>query len=394
MWPILTLLAVAVAVTIYVRSRQRIRDLEASHQKALATNRAEQRESVEKIQAQQKALLNSMTDGLLVLDDRETIQITNRALHEFFNVSTGLIGKTVMEAFRLHELAEVVARLKTDQHVLDYEVEVPGLISRWLQINAAEIVDERNERFGAVLVFHDVTRLKALENTRREFVANVSHELRTPLSMIKGFAETLLGGAMQDAEVSTKFLQTIEKHADRLARLIEDLLTISELESGGTLLNLRPVNVAQTVAAVFEDLRVRADMQKIALDNEVGIDVVVHADGDRLRQVLSNLVENAIKYGRNEGQVCVSSKPDGVGFVEVAIRDDGRGIPADSLPRIFERFYRVDKARSRESGGTGLGLSIVKHIVQHHGGKVWVDSTVGVGSTFHFTIPALDSRKT
>jgi two-component system phosphate regulon sensor histidine kinase PhoR len=387
MWPILTLLACGVAVLIYFQSRRRLRDLVTAQQKEIATIRNGHKETVEKIQAQQKALLNSMTEGLLVLDDRDTIQITNRALHEFFNVSHGLVGKTLLEAFRLHELAAVVERLKSDPQVLDYELEVPGLKSRWVHINAATIVDERSERFGAVLVFHDITRLKSLENTRREFVANVSHELRTPLSMIKGFAETLLDGAMQNAEVSTKFLQTIEKHADRLAQLIEDLLTISELENGGSTLNIRPVQLAKIVAAVFEDLRSRAEAQKVSLHNELSKDLVALCDSDRLRQVISNLVENAIKYGRSKGRVGVTAKPSD-GFVEIAVRDDGCGIPADSLPRIFERFYRVDKARSRESGGTGLGLAIVKHIVQNHGGKVWVESAVGIGSTFYFTLPS------
>ncbi len=386
MWPLATCLALALAFVIYLRERRRTRDLQRSHEKQLATLREQHKSTIDKIQAQQKALLNSMTDGLLVLDDRGAIQITNRALHEFFTVADGLAGKTVLEAFRLHELAEIVDRLKSQSQVLDYEVEVPGLKSRWVYVNAATIVGDHNEHLGAVLIFHDVTRLKTLENTRREFVANVSHELRTPLSMIKGFAETLLGGAMQDPEVSTKFLQTIEKHADRLAHLIEDLLTISELESGDTSLSMRPVHIVQLVDAVFDDLRSRAAVQEIELRNEVSPETIVEGDNDRLKQVFWNLIENAVKYGKKGGQVAVATQPDDNQFIRVMVSDNGRGIPADALPRIFERFYRVDKARSRESGGTGLGLAIVKHIVQSHGGKVWAESAVGCGTTFCFTI--------
>ena len=386
MWPLVTCLALALAFVIYLRERRRARDIQLSHEKQLATLREQHKSTIDKIQAQQKALLNSMTDGLLVLDDRGAIQITNRALHEFFNIADGLAGKTVLEALRLHELAEIVDRLKSQAQVLDYEVEVPGLKSRWVHVNAATIVGDHNERLGVVLIFHDVTRLKTLENTRREFVANVSHELRTPLSMIKGFAETLLGGAMQDPEVSTKFLQTIEKHADRLTHLIEDLLTISELESGDTSLSMRPVHVVQLVDAVFDDLRSRANAQQVVLRNEVSPETVVEADSDRLKQVFWNLIENAVKYGKKEGQVTVSAQPEDNQFIRVMVTDNGRGIPADALPRIFERFYRVDKARSRESGGTGLGLAIVKHIVQSHGGKVWAESAVGCGTTFFFTV--------
>ncbi|MGZ4987460.1 MAG: sensor histidine kinase [Limisphaerales bacterium] len=385
-WPLATCLALILALGIYLRTRQRARDLQLNHEKQLSTLREQHKSTIDKIQAQQKALLNSMTDGLLVLDDRCAIQITNRALHEFFNVADVLAGKTALEAFRLHELAEVVDRLKSQSQVLDYELEVPGLTSRWVHVNAATIVGDHNERLGAVLIFHDVTRLKTLENTRREFVANVSHELRTPLSMIKGFAETLLGGAMQDPEVSTKFLQTIEKHTDRLAHLIGDLLTISELESGDTSLSLRPVHIAQLVDAVFDDLRSRADAQQIALRNEVSPETVVEADSDRLKQVFWNLIENGVKYGKKKGHVTVSTQPEDDQFIRLMVTDNGRGIPADALPRIFERFYRVDKARSRESGGTGLGLAIVKHIVQSHGGKVWAESVVGAGTTFFFTI--------
>ncbi|MDB6058907.1 MAG: sensor histidine kinase [Verrucomicrobiales bacterium] len=386
MWPLLTVIWFAIAASVYFYFRKRLRESDAKHANELSSLREQHRGVVEKIEAQQKTLLNSMAEGLLVLDERGAIQVTNRALEEFFDFTGSLNGKSVLEAFRLHELAAVIEQLEIEPQVLEHEIEVPGLRSRWLQLNAATIRGERGERLGAVLVFHDVTRIKALEETRREFVANVSHELRTPLSMIKGFSETLLTGAMHDPDVSTRFLQGIDKHAVRLARLIDDLLTISQLESGRVILNLHTVNIRGIVDAVFEDLRERAVAQQMHLKNEIDSSVVLSADPDRIKQVFWNLIENAIKYGKPNGQVTVSAKPSGEDLVEVEVRDDGRGIPADALPRIFERFYRVDKARSREAGGTGLGLAIVKHIVQSHGGKVRAESTMGAGTAFFFTL--------
>jgi two-component system phosphate regulon sensor histidine kinase PhoR len=215
----------------------------------------------------------------------------------------------------------------------------------------------------------------------------VSHELRTPLSHIKGYVETLLDGAKNDPEVSTRFLETIARNTERLKLLIEDLLTISELESGRVKLNLQAVELRPVVAKVFDDFKSHAEAKSIVLANEVP-DLPVRADPGRLEQVLSNLVDNAIKYGRTGGCAKVGAQSADDGKVEVFVKDDGAGLPAESLERVFERFYRVDKARSREQGGTGLGLSIVKHIVQGHGGRVWARSEPGKGATFFFTLPA------
>jgi two-component system phosphate regulon sensor histidine kinase PhoR len=226
-----------------------------------------------------------------------------------------------------------------------------------------------------------------LENTRREFVANVSHELRTPLSLIKGFVETLLDGAKNDPETATHFLQTIEKHTNRLTYLIEDLLTISRLESGQIVMNRQPVNLHEEVARALEDLQARAAEKNVTLENLVPTGLRALADADRLQQVLSNLIENAIKYGRDAGRVSIGAKARSENEVEIWVRDDGPGIPAGARERVFERFYRADRARSAESSGTGLGLSIVKHIVQAHGGEVGVNSEPGTGTTFFFTLP-------
>jgi two-component system phosphate regulon sensor histidine kinase PhoR len=225
-----------------------------------------------------------------------------------------------------------------------------------------------------------------LERTREEFVANVSHELRTPLSLIKGYVETLLDGAKDNPEVATKFLQTIQRNAERLQFLIEDLLTISELESGRIKMNLHSVRLHSLVDRVLEDLKPQAQSRRVELKNDVP-ELTARADADRLQQVFGNLIANAIKYGREGGHVGVSAHLLDGNAIELCVQDDGPGIPAESLERVFERFYRVDKARSREQGGTGLGLSIVKHIVQSHGGKVWAKSEPGTGAAFYFTLP-------
>jgi len=296
-------------------------------------------------------------------------------------------GRTVLEAFRLPELAEMVKRLPQERRVRGFEIELRGLEDRWLEVNAAATLDRAGAPRGAILVFHDLTRLKQLESTRQEFVANVSHELRTPLSLIKGFVETLLGGAKDDPAVATRFLRTIEKHTDRLTYLIEDLLTISRLESGGLVMNRQPVRVRAEAQRVLDELQSRAQEKQVTLENAVPEGLAAAADAERLHQVLFNLLENAIKYGRQAGWVRVGAQRLPEPKVQVWVEDNGPGIPPEARERVFERFYRVDRARARETGGTGLGLAIVKHIVQAHGGEVWLKSEWGTGSTFFFTLP-------
>jgi two-component system phosphate regulon sensor histidine kinase PhoR len=332
-----------------------------------------------------------MLEGLLLLDRSRKIYLANRAFKNLFGVKTEMRGKTVMEVLRLHELAELVERVEAEKQVFDYELKVPELHERWLQVNAALISNSAGEREGTILVFHDLTRLRQLERTREEFVANVSHELRTPLSLIKGYVETLLDGARNNPDVAEHFLRIIARNAERLDLLIQDLLTISALESGRVQLNLQPVGLRAITEKVFVDLRTRAGSRNVQLKNELP-DLIANADESRLEQVLANLVDNAIKYGRQNGSVIVGGKSLDGDKVEIFVQDDGPGIPAESLDRVFERFYRVDKARSREQGGTGLGLSIVKHIVQNHGGEVWAKSEQGKGATFFFTLPVFAEK--
>jgi len=382
-------LAGMVAVHLLWKRRfSRLEQETARHRQVLAQEQEQHSQTLAEKQAQQEALFNSMTEGVLVLDRFGRIELINQSLQRLLAPAAEVRGQTILEAFRLGELAAVVDRLRKERVVRGFEIELPGMDDRWLEVSAASVKDRNGTQGGAILVFHDLTRLKQLENTRQEFVANVSHELRTPLSLIKGFVETLLEGAKNEPELSTRFLTTIEKHTDRLTYLIEDLLTISRLESGQLVMNLQPVDLKDEVDRVVDDLQSRAADRKTILQNLVPAGLAARADADRLHQVLFNLVENAIKYGKAEDHVSIGGRATSEKPVELWVQDDGPGIPAESRERVFERFYRVDRARSRETGGTGLGLAIVKHIVQAHGGEVWVKSEVGAGSTFFFTLPA------
>lgn len=384
-WPLITAFSLTALAAGHFWWRGRFRRAQETAHGELEALKAEQGRAALQAQTQQEVLLNSMVEGLLLLDERGRIQLANRAFAGLFGVTVDIRGRTIMEALRLHELADLVSSLDRQKQVLGFELKLPGLNERWLQINAAGIFNGQDRRHGTVIVFHDLTRLKQLESARQEFVANVSHELRTPLSLIKGYVETLIDGARDNPEVATKFLHTIDRNAERLRLLIEDLLTISELESGRATLNLQAVALAPVAAKVLEDFKTRAEAKEIKLLNQAP-DIALGADSDRLEQVLGNLVDNAIKYGRIKGSVTVGGRALDGGEVEVFVQDDGPGIPAGSLDRVFERFYRVDKARSRDQGGTGLGLAIVKHLVQSHGGRVWATSEPGRGATFYFTL--------
>jgi two-component system phosphate regulon sensor histidine kinase PhoR len=386
-WTVLILvLAAGALVWLHLWWRARFRFATDIAQRKLEAHRHEQEQAALQFQARQEAIFNSMVEGLLVLDGGGRIQLANRSCARLFGTDIEFRGKTLIEALRLHELADLAGSLSASQPVLGSELTLPGERERTLEVNAAAILDPAGQLRGSVLVFHDLTRLKKLERTREEFVANVSHELRTPLSLIKGYAETLLDGAGQDPEVLSRFLQIIDRNAERLRLLIEDLLTISELESGRVKLECQSIDLKPVIDKVLADYQARAAAKGTRLENRAP-SLLVHADANRLEQVLSNLLDNAIKYGKPAGNVTLQAQVTGSAQVEIAVHDDGPGIPPAALERIFERFYRLDKGRSRDQGGTGLGLAIVKHIVQSHGGKVWAESSPGHGAAFYFTLP-------
>jgi two-component system phosphate regulon sensor histidine kinase PhoR len=322
------------------------------------------------------AILAGMAEGVLVTDAAGKIRLMNRALREQFELTDAALGKTPLEALRNVDLEQVIAAPSARELTFLTPAE------RTFAVNAATL---RN-RTGTVVVFHDITRIKRLENIRKEFVANVSHELRTPLSNIKGYVETLIEAPPPDPVTGKQFLQTIKKNSRRLEVLLNDLLTISALESQQAKLEFKPVSLREVAAAAVEELATQAAAKSITVSVEIPPPFPpIRGDAERLHQVFVNLLDNAIKYTPTNGRVTVTAKPADA-EVEVCVADNGSGIEAKHLPHIFERFYRVDKARSRELGGTGLGLSIVKHIVQAHGGKVWAESEVGKGSSFYFVL--------
>lgn len=383
----LLLLAAIFAVAWWLE-RGRNERLETERVGQIAEQRI-QREHELREQAQRTAaLFERMIEGLIVVDATGRIRLANRAAGELFNFTPPATGRTILETTRHHEVAALVTRLENEPEILGHELRLETLESpKFLQVNALALRDGEGVRDGAILVLHDLTRLRQLEAVRQEFVANVSHELRTPLSLIKSAAETLIDGGKDEPESLTRFLQIIDKHANRLTLLIDDLLMLSTLDSGNIRLALQSVSLGGAVQEVADDLRGRAHARGVTIKNQVEPALIVQADPDRLRQVISNLIDNAIKYGRIEGAVVISARSLDARRIEVSVQDDGPGIPAEACARIFERFFRGDKARSREQGGTGLGLAIVKHVVQAHGGEVRVESAPGAGARFSFTLP-------
>lgn len=358
------------------------------HEHELADQQAQREAGLKAQAARTSALFDRMVEGIIVVGANGRIRLANHAAGELFGFPAPATDRTIMEATRQHEVAALVARLEHEPEVLNHELRLDGISStRFLQVNALALRATDGSRDGAILVFHDLTRIRQLEAVRQDFVANVSHELRTPLSLIKSAAETLIDGGKDDPAVTARFLDIIDRHASRLTFLIDDLLLLARLDSGRIDLKLQAVSLHQLVQEALNDASVIAQRRGVMIANEVATTLLAKADAQRLRQVLSNLIDNAIKYGRQDGRVTISGRAVDGRVIEVAVRDDGPGIPADARQRIFERFYRVDKARSREQGGTGLGLAIVKNVVEAHGGVVRVESTVGHGAEFFFTLP-------
>ncbi len=370
------------------RLHERSTEAKARHERELAAQR-ERFEAVEHEQtSRMEALLDSMIEGLVVLDADGRIARVNRAAEEIFGFSRMMAGGTLLEAIRHHEVAAIANRAANEMTAIEHEVRIERPAARILQMSAVGLRDPVGAPAGAVLVFHDITQLRQLEAMRQDFVANVSHELRTPLSLIKSAAETLIDGGKNDPAITLRFLEIIDKHASRLTLLIDDLLLLARLDSGRVEMKVQPVPLHAAAQDALDDAALMAAARDVTLKNEVSSGLIAAADPEQLRHVFANLIDNAIKYGRVGGRVTIGGRALDDKRIELAVHDDGPGIPAEAMVRVFERFFRVDKARSREQGGTGLGLSIVKHIVQTHGGEVWAESEVGKGATFFFTLPA------
>ena len=337
---------------------------------------------------QQQAVLGSMIEGVLAIDARQRILGINRAAADVLGIGLErVIGRPLQEVVRNPDLRRFALLAIDSRDPVEDDLVIHGVRDRTIHLRGTALRDASGEG-GAVIVLDDVTDMQRLENVRRDFVANVSHELKTPVASIKGFVETLLDGAADDPVDGRRFLEIVARQADRLAAIIDDLLALSRIEQSegaGTLPRER-VAIAGVLAAAIEDCRPRAAERSIRMATECAADLSATINPPLLEQALINLVDNAIKHSAADREVRLAARDDG-GTLEICVHDQGCGIAPEHLPRLFERFYRVDKARSRQQGGTGLGLAIVKHIVQAHGGTVNVESTPGVGSTFTIRLP-------
>jgi len=357
---------------------------------AMADSLQIQMSRIQQNENQLESVLDNMINGIVMIDRGGKIVLMNRRAEEVLGFSAReLVGRHYAEAKQQYELSQMIQEgLKSKEHLRE-EITFYFPEERLLELNLVPIHPEGNEFSGVLLVLQDVSAIRRLERMRSEFVANVSHELKTPITAVKGFAETLLGGAVNDEETARSFLQIIFDESDRLNRLIGDILELSKIESRRVPLAFSPVEVDTFAHKSIKLMEPEAASKRIELSMNIEPGLYVEADEDRLRQIIMNLLSNGINYTPEGGRVSLKVEGLGDDYIRIQISDSGIGIPKKDLPRIFERFYRVDKARSRSSGGTGLGLSIVKHLVELHKGTISVTSAVGVGSTFTIELPVL-----
>jgi two-component system phosphate regulon sensor histidine kinase PhoR len=339
-----------------------------------------------------RAILGGMTEGVVGIGPGQRVMFANEAAGQMLDfIPAEVVGRPFYEVIRQPALQTLIDASQASGAFQREELELTKPVPRHLSVHVTHLAKPGDS--GAVLVLNDTSELRRLERLRHEFVANVSHELKTPLSVMKACVETLQDGAVDDANERGAFLQQIADGADRLYALILDLLSLARIESGSEVLDYDDVSIADAVASCIERHRRRAEAKQMTIELIPSAEPSsVWADAEALEQILDNLVDNAIKYTQAGGMVRVRWKTDGEA-VAVSVEDNGPGIPDRDLNRIFERFYRVDKARSRELGGTGLGLSIVKHLAQTMGGSVKASSQIGRGSTFTITLPRVPNSK-
>ncbi|WP_070120516.1 two-component system histidine kinase PnpS [Bacillus marinisedimentorum] len=350
----------------------------------LAVNLQKMTTAREMQQSRLKAIIDSMGSGLLLIDERGYINLVNRVYQELFEIkSKDLVYQLYYEAIPYKEIGTIVEDVFLTEDRVRKQMTIPlNIEQRNFEVYGAPIMGANQEWKGVLLVFHDITELKRLEQMRKDFVANVSHELRTPITSIRGFSETLLDGALNDPEATRQFLTIIHKESERLQNLINDLLDLSKIEQQQFKLVTSEVDIVELLREVILIVDSKAREKGIDLQfNDTSGQILITGDVHRLKQVFINLISNGINYTRPGGKVEVTAAEKN-GMVEVVVADTGIGISEEEFPRIFERFYRVDKARSRNSGGTGLGLAIVKHLVEAHEGKITVESSPGKGTAF------------
>ena len=340
-------------------------------------------------QNEREAMLSSMEEGVLAINNEGTILSLNKACATLLGEEPArLQGRSVYEVIRKADLLKFIESALASASPVEGEIQIRGAQDRWVSAHGTVLHDSQRGKIGVLIVLHDVTRLRHLEEVRRDFVANVSHELRTPITSIKGFIETLVDGAFEDKENAHRFLQIMLRQVNRLDAIIGDLLMLSRIERGSEeqLIELAPESIRGVLQAAIEMCEKKATDKAVKIELVCPEDLTGEINAALLEQAVVNLLDNAIKYSNSEAVIEVRAACEGAELV-IRVKDQGCGIDAQHLPRLFERFYRVDKARSRELGGTGLGLAIVRHIALAHRGSVSVESTVGVGSTFCLRLP-------
>jgi two-component system phosphate regulon sensor histidine kinase PhoR len=336
-----------------------------------------------------------MTDGVMLLDSKNRIESVNQGMERIIRRPPGdAIGRTILEACHNTELHDALAQSQKTREIVYKEITIGNGRPFVLDVTISTVNAEGGDKKKTLLVFHDVTHLKELERVRTDFIANATHEIRTPLTAIIGFTETLQHGALQNSETAKRFLGTIRENAERLNRLVDDLKTLSRLELGDENLKLEDLAVNEEIESVLEVIGGLAARKKIEIRKDIPENLpLVLADRDRMMQILINIMDNAVKFTPDGGLITIAALQDQENFLAIKISDTGPGIPPADLPRLGERFYRVDKTRSRDLGGTGLGLSIVKHLMKAHGGRMEIKSVMGKGTEVLLYFPLFNKTR-
>ncbi|MDI6731317.1 MAG: ATP-binding protein [Candidatus Margulisbacteria bacterium] len=371
----------------HILSAAKLKELQA------AAKSAEEKlsETSQLLQAQQgisDAALHSMSEGVLAVDREGHIILANPAIEKMFNITEPeVVGKTVREGTRNNEIADIMETSLRDGRPISQEIDIVVPFQASLIVRTSLISDEEKNVLGAICVLHDITDIKKLENYRSEFVANVSHELKTPLTVIRNYVETLLNGAIEDKKHNIEFLEKINKHAASLSDLISDILELSQLETKKDLGAFAEVDLRNIMLKAIETIQPKAEKKKISISTNCGqSEHKVVGIEEHIYRAILNLLDNAVNYTGESGKIEISCRQE-KGALSIIIADTGIGIPKEHQPRIFERFFRVDKARSRDLGGTGLGLAIVKHVMNLHNGSVTLESEEGKGARFTLVFP-------
>lgn len=379
-------ITVVIAFYVYRQQSQLLAEREQSNQRLRETlGKSERDETL------LRSILTSVAEGLVITNRNSEVLLLNDAARAQFGLGARPVVRLtdLSRDPQIHRaLSKVLATGGRVEARLEVRASAGAADKRILRMHAAPLRLDNGETNGVVSAFIDITKLERLEKVRQEFLSNVSHELRTPLAAITAYTETLIDGGLDDADNSLRFLNTIHRNAERMRALVNDVSELSAIESGAVSLSPERLPLRQFVQDVFAGLAPRAAQQGVRLDNQIADEFYVTADRRRLEQILVNLVDNAVKFNHPGGNVAVCAEIAEDGHHQlIRVRDTGSGIPAEHLPRVFERFYRVDRARSRDAGGTGLGLAIVKHLARAHGGEAYVSSEVGVGSEFSIKLP-------